>query len=156
PPRPRADPLRTGREGVPGVSAAHLGLRIETTKKTETIDITERVAEQVKAAKIREGICVGTVAHTTAAIFVNENADPDVQRDLLTTLARLVPDAGDYRHAEGNGPAHVKSVLVGGDITVPVRSGELALGRWQGIYLAEFDGPRTRSVTVTVAGDGSG
>lgn len=138
------------------MTTEHLGLRIETKKRTETIDITERVAEKVKDAKIREGICVVTVAHTTAGVFVNENADPDVQRDLLTTLARLVPDAGDYRHAEGNGPAHIKSVLVGGDITVAIREGELDLGRWQGIYFAEFDGPRTRSVTVTVIGERAG
>lgn len=138
------------------MTIAHLGLRIETRKKTETIDITERVAEKVKDAKIREGICVVTVAHTTAAVFVNENADPDVQRDLLTTLTRLVPDDGDYKHAEGNGPAHIKSVLVGGDITVAVRDGELDLGRWQGIYFAEFDGPRTRTATVTIVGERAG
>jgi secondary thiamine-phosphate synthase enzyme len=138
------------------VTVAHLGLRVETTKTTETIDITERVADKVKTAKLGDGICIVTVAHTTAAVFVNENADPDVQRDVLATLARLVPDAGDYRHAEGNGPAHLKSVLVGNDVTVPIHDGELALGRWQGIYLAEFDGPRTRSVTVTVVGDRAG
>jgi secondary thiamine-phosphate synthase enzyme len=138
------------------VTTTHLGLRIETSKKTETIDITERVAEKVKAAKIGDGMCVVTVSHTTAAVFVNENADPDVQRDLLTTLARLVPESGDYRHAEGNGPAHIKSVLVGGNITVAVKDGELALGRWQGIYFAEFDGPRTRSATVTIIGERAG
>jgi secondary thiamine-phosphate synthase enzyme len=138
------------------VTAAHLGLRIETTRKTETLDITERIAEKVTESKIREGICVVTVAHTTAAVFVNENADPDVQRDLLTTLARLVPDEGDYRHAEGNGPAHIKSVLVGGDITIAIRDGGLDLGRWQGIYFVEFDGPRTRSATVTVVGERAG
>jgi secondary thiamine-phosphate synthase enzyme len=138
------------------VSTAHLGLRIETNMKTETIDITARVAQKVKDAMIADGICVVTVAHTTAGVFVNENADPDVQRDLLVTLARLVPDQGDYRHAEGNGPAHIKSVLVGGDITVAIKNGGLALGQWQGIYFAEFDGPRTRSVTVTVIGDRAG
>lgn len=138
------------------MSVAHLGMRIETSKKTETIDITERVAEKVKESKIREGICVLTVAHTTAAVFVNENADPDVQRDLLTTLGRIVPEGGDYRHAEGNAPAHIKSVLVGGDITLAIRDGELDLGRWQGIYFAEFDGPRTRSATVTVIGERQG
>jgi len=131
-------------------------MRIETRHKSETIDITDRVAEKVTEAGIRDGICVVTVAHTTAAVFVNENADPDVQRDLLTTLDRLVPDQGDYRHAEGNGPAHIKSVLVGGDITIAVRNGGLDLGRWQGIYFAEFDGPRTRSATVTVIGDRAG
>ena len=138
------------------MSTAHLGLRIETTKKIETIDITARVAQKVKDARIADGICVVTVAHTTAGVFVNENADPDVQRDLLVTLARLVPDEGDYRHAEGNGPAHIKSVLVGGDITLAIRNGGLALGRWQGIYFAEFDGPRTRSATVTLIGDRAG
>jgi len=138
------------------VTVAHLGLRVETKNKTETIDITARVTEKVKEMAIREGICVVTVAHTTAAVFVNENADPDVRRDLLVTLARLVPDAGDYRHAEGNSPAHIKAVIVGSDITVAIRDGELALGRWQGIYFAEFDGPRTRSATVTAVGERAG
>ena len=138
------------------MTVAHLGMRIETSKKTETIDVTERVAEKVEESKIRDGICVVTVAHTTAAIFVNENADPDVQRDLLATLARIVPDSGDYRHAEGNAPAHIRSVLVGGAVTLAVRDGELDLGRWQGIYFAEFAGPRTRNATVTVMGDRAG
>ena len=138
------------------MSTTHLGMRIETRKKTETVDITERVADKVSEARIQDGICVVTVAHTTAAVFVNENADPDVRHDLLTTLARLVPDDGDYRHAEGNGPAHIKSVLVGHQITVAVKDGALDLGRWQGIYVAEFDGPRTRSATVTVVGDRAG
>ena len=138
------------------MTTAHHGLRIQTTKKTETVDITRRVAEEVKAAKVSDGICVVTVSHTTAAVFVNENADPDVQRDLLAALARLVPDTGDYRHAEGNGPAHIKSVLVGCDITLAIKDGELDLGRWQGIYFAEFDGPRTRSATVTVIGERAG
>ena len=138
------------------MTTVHLGLRIDTQKKTETIDITERIAEKVQESKIRDGLCVVTVTHTTAAIFINENADPDVQRDLLTTLERLVPDQGDYRHAEGNGPAHIKSVVVGGDVTVAIRDGTLDLGRWQGIYFAEFDGPRTRSATVTVIGERAG
>jgi secondary thiamine-phosphate synthase enzyme len=138
------------------VTVARLGLRIETKRKTETIDITERVAEKVAESKVRDGICLVAVAHTTAGVFVNENADPDVQRDLLTTLARLVPDEGDYRHAEGNGPAHIKSVLVGSDVTVAIRDGALDLGRWQGIYFAEFDGPRTRSATVTAVGERAG
>ncbi|HEY8731961.1 MAG TPA: secondary thiamine-phosphate synthase enzyme YjbQ [Candidatus Limnocylindria bacterium] len=134
----------------------HLSFAIDTQKKVETVDITERIAEQVREAKVRDGICVVTVGHTTAAVFVNENADPNVRRDLLTALKRLVPDDGDYRHAEGNGPAHIKSVLVGGDVTVAIRAGGLALGRWQGIYFAEFDGPRTRSVTITVIGEPAG
>lgn len=135
------------------MTVAHRELRVHTTKQTETIDITERVAKIVREAGIASGVCVVTVAHTTAGIFVNENADPDVQRDILTTLARLVPDDGDYRHAEGNSPAHIRAVLVGADITVGIDGGELALGRWQGIYVAEFDGPRARHATVTLIGD---
>jgi secondary thiamine-phosphate synthase enzyme len=138
------------------MTVAHLGLRIDTKRKTETIDITERVLDKVKESGIREGICVVTVGHTTAGVFVNENADADVQRDLLVTLARLVPDEGDYRHAEGNGPAHIKAVLVGSDVTVTIRDGAPALGRWQGIYFAEFDGPRARSATVTAIGERAG
>lgn len=138
------------------MSVTHHELRVDTKKKTETVDITERVADLVKEAKITDGVCVVTVAHTTAGIFVNENADPDVQRDVLTTLARLVPDDGDYRHAEGNSPGHIKSILVGTDITVAIRDGKLALGRWQGIYFAEFDGPRRRHATVTLIGDAAG
>ena len=138
------------------MTVAHHALRVETKQKTETIDITARVADLVEGAGIADGICVITVAHTTAGIFVNENADPDVQRDILATLARVVPDDGDYRHAEGNSPGHIKSILVGADVTIAIRDGKLALGRWQGIYFAEFDGPRHRHATVTLLGDGAG
>lgn len=138
------------------MTVGHRGLRIDTKQKTETIEITERVAGKVKEMRISEGICVVTVAHTTAGVFINENADPDVQRDLLVTLARLVPDDGDYRHAEGNGPAHLRSVIVGSDVTVAIQGGKLVLGRWQGVYFAEFDGPRTRSATVTAVGERAG
>ena len=138
------------------MTTAHHGIDVKTERRTQTIDLTDRVAAAVRQTKIDRGICVVTVEHTTAAVFVNENADPDVRRDLLAALARLVPDDGDYRHAEGNGPAHVKSVLVGGDVTIPVRDGALDLGRWQGIFFAEFDGPRDRHATVTVIGDPAG
>lgn len=138
------------------MTTARQALDLTTERRTETIDITDRVAAAVKAAKIDRGICVVTVEHTTAAVFVNENADPDVRRDLLAALARLVPDDASYRHAEGNGPAHIKSVLVGGAVTVPVRGGALDLGRWQGIFFAEFDGPRDRHASVTVIGDAAG
>jgi secondary thiamine-phosphate synthase enzyme len=138
------------------VTVAHHELRIETRKKTETIDITARVAVVVEGARIADGICVVTVAHTTAGIFVNENADPAVQRDVLATLARLAPDDGDYHHAEGNSPGHIKSIIVGTDITVAIRAGKLALGQWQGIFFAEFDGPRRRHATVTILGDDAG
>ncbi len=138
------------------MTVLHHELRIETRSRAETIDITSQVAGVVEGSGIGEGICTVTVAHTTAGICINENADPDVQRDVLATLTRLVPDARDYRHAEGNSPAHIKSILVGTAVTVAVRSGKLALGRWQGIYFAEFDGPRRRQVTVTLVGDDSG
>ena len=131
----------------------HVELAVRTGAREETRDVTARVAEAVGSAAVRSGICLIAVAHTTAALFVNENADPDVQRDLLDALRRIVPDAADYRHAEGNSPAHIKAVLTGNEVVLPVRSGALVLGRWQGIFLAEFDGPRTRSLSVTVIGD---
>ena len=86
---------------------------------------------------------------------MNENADPDVGRDILTALSRAVPEGARYAHAEGNGPAHVRSVIVGNSVTVPIREGRLVLGTWQGIYLAEFDGPRARHATITCIGDGA-
>jgi secondary thiamine-phosphate synthase enzyme len=138
------------------VTTARRALDVKTERRTQTIDITDLVGAAVQDIGIDRGICVVTVEHTTAAVFVNENADPDVRRDLLAALSRLVPDDGDYRHAEGNGPAHIKSVLVGGAVTVLVRDGALDLGRWQGIFFAEFDGPRDRHATVTVIGDRAG
>jgi secondary thiamine-phosphate synthase enzyme len=135
------------------VSVHHEKLSLSTDKRETTIDVTSRVRAAVSRSKVREGICVVNVAHTTAAVFVNENADPDVQRDLLLQLAKVVPKDGDYRHAEGNSPAHIKAVLVGNDVTLSVHEGELVLGTWQGVYFAEFDGPRERIATVTVIGD---
>lgn len=127
-----------------------------THAREELLEITERVREIVRRSRISQGICVVASTHTTAAVFVNENADPDVGRDLLDALRRMVPDAGAYRHAEGNSPAHVKAVLIGGDVTLAVRDGALLLGRWQGVYFAELDGPRERVATVTVSGDLAG
>lgn len=135
------------------MSVHHEDLSVNTDKREMTIDVTAHVRAAVTRSKVREGICVVNVAHTTAAVFVNENADPDVQRDLLHQLAKLVPEHAGYRHAEGNAPAHIKAVLVGNDVTLSVHDGELLLGTWQGVYLAEFDGPRERSATVTVIGD---
>lgn len=135
------------------MSVHHERLSVSTDKREMTIDVTARVRAAVTRSKVRDGICVVSVSHTTAAVFVNENADPDVQRDLLHQLATLVPKDGDYRHAEGNSAAHIKTVLVGNDVALSIRDGELDLGTWQGIYFAEFDGPRERSATVTVIGD---
>jgi secondary thiamine-phosphate synthase enzyme len=135
------------------VSVHHEELSLRTEKHEATIDVTSRVRAAVTRSNVRDGICVVSVAHTTAAVFVNENADPDVQRDLLHQLEELVPKDGDYRHAEGNAAAHIKAVLVGNDVALSIRDGELLLGTWQGVYFAEFDGPRERSATVTVIGD---
>lgn len=134
----------------------HGELRVKTMQRVETVDVTERVAAAVKESGIANGLCTVTVAHTTAAVFVNENTDLDVQRDLLGALARQVPDDAAYRHAEGNSPAHIKAILVGSDVTVAVQGGALALGRWPGIFFAEFDGPRQRSATITVIGERRG
>ena len=135
------------------MSVRHETVSVETKRREETIDITPRVKAAVTRAKIAEGIVVVTVAHTTAAVFVNENADPDVQNDLLTALERTVPRGAAYKHAEGNGPAHVKAVLIGNSVTIPIHEGAIALGTWQGVYFAELDGPRERTATITVIGD---
>ena len=131
----------------------HAEISLRTAAREETHDITDRVREVVRRSSVRDGVCLVASMHTTAGIFVNENADPDVQHDLLAQIARIVPDDGDFQHAEGNSPAHIKAVLVGSDVMLSVRDGELWLGRWQGVYFAELDGPRSRAVTVTVSGD---
>ena len=135
------------------MSVRHERITVATEKREQTVDITARVKAAVTRAKIADGIVAVTVAHTTAGVFVNENADPNVQRDLLTALERAVPSDARYEHAEGNGPAHVKSVLIGSSVTLAVRDGEVSLGTWQGIYFAELDGPRDRSATITVIGE---
>ncbi|MGH2470959.1 MAG: secondary thiamine-phosphate synthase enzyme YjbQ [Candidatus Limnocylindria bacterium] len=135
------------------MTVRHEQIAVETSKREETIDITPRVKAAITRAKVRDGLVAVSVAHTTAAVFVNENADPDVQRDLLTALERAVPRDAKYAHAEGNGPAHIKTVLIGNSVTLPVRDGAIALGTWQGIYFAELDGPRDRTATITVIGD---
>ena len=130
----------------------HETLDIDTKAKVGTTDITSRVRAAVTRAKVKDGICVVAVLHTTAGVFVNENADPNVQRDLISHLGQLVPRDEEFRHEEGNSDAHIKAVLTGNDVTLPVRDGELVLGTWQGIYFADYDGPRARHATVTVIG----
>jgi secondary thiamine-phosphate synthase enzyme len=125
-------------------------LAVRSRKHADVIDITGRVQEVVAASGVISGLCQVYVQHTTAGVFINENADPDVMDDFLSTLDRLVPWKQDYRHAEGNAAAHIKATLIGTSQSVPVREGKLALGTWQGIYFAEFDGPRERQVLVTV------
>ena len=125
-------------------------LTIQTGKRPDAIDITARVDHVVRESGVETGLCQVYVPHTTAGVFINENADPDALRDILNTLEALVPWENDYRHAEGNAAAHIKASLVGTSQTVPVRNGRLMLGRWQAIYFADFDGPRERQLHVTV------
>jgi len=131
----------------------HEKLDVRTTTKVSTVDITARVRAAVTRSKVQDGICVVAVLHTTAGVFVNENADPAVQHDLLSQLGKLVPREEEFQHAEGNADAHIKAVLTGNDVSLSVRDGELALGTWQGIYVADYDGPRERHALVTILGD---
>jgi len=122
---------------------------ILTRRRTEFVDITDHVRQAIKRQGISQGICVVYCPHTTAAVTINENADPDVTHDILAWLNRAVPQQQpDFRHGEGNSDAHIKSSLVGSSVTLLVDQGDLVLGRWQGVYFCEFDGPRTRSVHV--------
>jgi secondary thiamine-phosphate synthase enzyme len=121
---------------------------IQTRHRSEMIDLTAQVQEQVARSGVKNGLCHVWVPHTTAGITVNENADPAVRRDILAALDRLVPRDGDYRHSEGNSDGHIKSSLCGHNVTLLVESGALVLGTWQGVFFCEFDGPRRRSVLV--------
>ncbi len=123
---------------------------LDTPTHTCLIDITARVQHLVAQSGIKEGQCLVWVPHTTAGLTINENADPTVQSDLIRTLDRLVPWRDGYEHSEGNSAAHVKSSLLGVSHTVPVVGRRLRLGTWQGLYFAEFDGPRKRRVWVKV------
>lgn len=116
------------------------------------IDITEKVAGCVRKAGATDGFCAVWVPHTTAAVTVNEGADPSVKRDVLDALNRLVPFEADYGHTEGNSAAHIKSSLVGVSLSIPIVNGGLLLGTWQSVFFCEFDGPRRRKVHVSVAG----
>ena len=117
------------------------------------VDITAQVKVAVRESGVEEGLCVVYCPHTTAAITINENADPDVVRDLKLALADTFPDRREFKHAEGNSAAHLKSSVIGASETIPVTGGAMALGTWQGIYFCEFDGPRHRKVYVQVVGE---
>jgi len=127
------------------------------TRGKETMEeITNRVNDVVRRSGVEEGVCYLYLPHTTAGIVINENADPSVSRDILDRLEALVPSKGSYQHLEGNAPAHIKSTLTGLSLTVPIDNGRLALGRWQGVFLCEFDGPRDRTIVVQVLPDQAG
>ena len=126
-------------------------LRVRSREREELVEFTEDVRRLLRESGAREGVCVLFVRHTTAGLTVNENADPDVPRDMLHCLRTLVPQHGmGFRHGEQNSDAHIKASLVGPSVTVPFADGKLLLGRWQGIFLCEFDGPREREVVVSL------
>lgn len=116
-------------------------------------DISAAVAAAVADSAVQEGLCLVSSPHTTAGITVNENADPDVQTDMLMEIGKVVPMNDGYRHREGNSAAHLKATFTGLSVTLPISSGQLVLGTWQGIYFCDFDGPRQRRVLVTVIGE---
>jgi secondary thiamine-phosphate synthase enzyme len=123
---------------------------VRTREREEMVDITDAVQERLDAAGVRDGVVHLWSLHTTCAIVVNEGADPDVCRDIVVALRRLAPREGDYRHAEGNSDAHLKTLFAGPGETLLVEGGRLVLGTWQRIFLAEWDGPRRRQVAVLV------
>jgi len=123
---------------------------LRTKAREELIDITRTVEEDVRSSGIKEGLCVVYVPHTTAAVTINEDADPSVREDILRQLKNLAPRKGEYSHLEGNSDAHIKSSLLGASQTIPVHEGCLVLGTWQGIFFCEFDGPRDRRFYVTL------
>ncbi len=126
---------------------------VRTRSRSEMVEITNQVREAVAASGLKQGVCVVYCPHTTAAMTINENADPDVVHDMLLHLNKAIPQhQGGFRHAEGNSDSHIKASLVGPSVTLLVDAGDVVLGRWQGVYFCEFDGPRTRTVMVQVVG----
>lgn len=125
-------------------------ITVKSKSRTELIDITSEVQNTVRSSDIADGLCMLYVPHTTAAITINESADPSVKADILMILNEIVPWKANYRHLEGNSPAHVKSTLVGASELIAIEKGKLVLGTWQGIFFCEFDGPRTRKLHIHI------
>lgn len=123
-------------------------ISVNTHNRTEMLDITAEIQQVVEESNQKEGLCCIFVPHTTAAITINENADPSVLEDILQELGKVIPFKNNYRHLEGNSAAHIKSSLMGSSISVIIEKGQLKLGTWQGICFCEFDGPRTRKVWI--------
>jgi secondary thiamine-phosphate synthase enzyme len=127
-------------------------LQVKSHKQVEMVDITHEIRKAILEYGVTDGLALVFTPHTTAAITINENADPDVCRDIVMAINKIVPMQDDYRHLEGNSAAHLKSSLFGASETLIIREGKIILGTWQGVYLCEFDGPRHRSVHVQVIG----
>jgi secondary thiamine-phosphate synthase enzyme len=128
-------------------------LCVKTNRRTQLVDVTREVALAVAKSGVNDGVCYIYVPHTTAAVMINEHADPDVATDLEGVFDRLVPYKGPYQHTEGNTDSHAKAVIVGASQVVFIEGGKLALGRWQGVFFCEFDGPRDRKMWVKVLPD---
>jgi secondary thiamine-phosphate synthase enzyme len=124
-------------------------ITLKTQTTTQLLDITREIEKAARELNIEEGVLYAYVPHTTAGITINEHADPDVARDIVNVLNKLIPIRGDYAHMEGNAHAHVKATLVGSSVSVLVKGQKLQLGTWQGIFFCEFDGPRSREVWVS-------
>ena len=128
-------------------------IMLRSREREDLVEFTGEVRRRLAESGAREGVCVLFVRHTTAGLTVNENADPDVPRDMLLALRTLIPQHGmGFKHGEQNSDAHIKASLVGPSVTIPFNDGRLLLGRWQGIFLCEFDGPRRREVVLTIVG----
>ena len=125
-------------------------LSVKTRERTELIDITSDINKLIQKSGVDQGFCMIFVPHTTAAVTINESADPSVKSDILKVLNQIIPWEANYRHLEGNSPAHIKSTLVGSSELVAIENQRLILGTWQGIFFCEFDGPRTRKVDVRI------
>lgn len=125
-------------------------ISIKTNQRVELIDITEKVQDIVDRKKLKDSVCFLFCPHTTAGLTINENADPSVQRDVINTLNKLVPESAGYSHTEGNSDSHIKASLFGSSLTIFVEAGQLKLGTWQGVYFCEGDGPRAREVWVKI------
>jgi secondary thiamine-phosphate synthase enzyme len=125
-------------------------LSLNSNRRIELIDITDKIQAAVSKSKINEGICVVFCPHTTAGLTINENADPSVQSDIINALNKLIPENAGYAHSEGNADSHVKSSLFGTSLNIIVENGRLCLGTWQGIYFCEGDGPRSREIWIKI------
>ena len=128
-------------------------LAVKTERRTQLLDITAGVAKLVKGSGVKSGVCHLYVPHTTAGVMVNEHDDTDVARDIETALDRLIPAGAGYRHAEGNADSHIKAALAGNSATIFIADGKLELGRWEGIFFCEFDGPRDRRLRIKIVQD---
>lgn len=129
-------------------------IRVRTGARSDMVNITGNVRDIVEKSGVRDGLAVVFVPHTTAGITINENADPDVVRDILMKLDKIVTEDRDYRHYEGNSSAHIKALMTGSSVTVILKEGRMVLGTWQGIYLCEYDGPRNRTVYAEIVEKG--